>query len=50
MKERVQFDKVIASFQALKHLAADVLLELELARSAAYWAWWVAEQDGPELA
>jgi alkylation response protein AidB-like acyl-CoA dehydrogenase len=49
-KQRVQFARPIGSFQALKHAAADVLLEVELARSAAYWAWWVADQDGPELA
>jgi alkylation response protein AidB-like acyl-CoA dehydrogenase len=49
-KERVQFGRAVGSFQALKHMAADVLLELELARSAGYWAWWVADQDGPELA
>jgi alkylation response protein AidB-like acyl-CoA dehydrogenase len=49
-KQRVQFARPIGSFQALKHMAADVLLELELARSASYWAWWVADQDGPELA
>jgi alkylation response protein AidB-like acyl-CoA dehydrogenase len=49
-KQRVQFARPIGSFQALKHAAADVLLEVELARSASYWAWWVADQDGPELA
>jgi alkylation response protein AidB-like acyl-CoA dehydrogenase len=49
-KQRVQFGRAIGSFQSLKHAAADVLLELELARSASYWAWWVADQDGPELA
>jgi alkylation response protein AidB-like acyl-CoA dehydrogenase len=49
-KQRVQFARSIGSFQALKHAAAEVLLEVELARSASYWAWWVADQDGPELA
>jgi alkylation response protein AidB-like acyl-CoA dehydrogenase len=49
-KQRVQFARPIGAFQALKHAAADVLLALELARSASYWAWWVADQDGPELA
>jgi alkylation response protein AidB-like acyl-CoA dehydrogenase len=48
-KVRVQFARPIGSFQAIKHKAADVLLELELARSAAYWACWVADEDGPEL-
>jgi alkylation response protein AidB-like acyl-CoA dehydrogenase len=49
-KQRVQFARPIGSFQAVKHMAAEVLVELELARSASYWSWWVAEQDGPELA
>ena len=49
-RQRVQFGRAVGSFQAVKHMAADVLLELELARSACYWAWWVADQDGPELA
>jgi alkylation response protein AidB-like acyl-CoA dehydrogenase len=33
--QRVQFDRPIGSQQAVKHLCADVLVELELARSAA---------------
>ncbi|WP_433598248.1 acyl-CoA dehydrogenase family protein [Nocardia sp. CA-135953] len=33
-KSRSQFGKVIGSFQAIKHLCADVLLEVELARAA----------------
>lgn len=34
LKTRVQFDHVIGSFQALQHRAANMLTELELARSA----------------
>ena len=49
-KQRIQFARPIGSFQALKHKAADVLIELELARAASYWAWWVADNDRPELA
>ena len=49
-KERIQFGRPIASFQAIKHKAADVLLEVESARSAAYWSWWVAENDPDTLA
>jgi alkylation response protein AidB-like acyl-CoA dehydrogenase len=43
---RVQFARPIGSFQAIQHKAAEVMLELESARSAAYWSWWVASQDG----
>lgn len=32
-KERVQFDRPIGQFQALKHLIADLFLDLELART-----------------
>ncbi len=34
VKERVQFDRPIGSFQAIKHTLVNLLLELELARSA----------------
>ena len=37
-KARVQFGRPIASFQAIKHKCADMLLALELARSSAYYA------------
>ncbi|MGV0871544.1 acyl-CoA dehydrogenase family protein [Mycolicibacterium sp. XJ879] len=38
LKTRVQFGRQIGSFQALKHLAADLLLEVENATSAAQHA------------
>ncbi len=44
-KQRVQFARPIGSFQAVKHKVAEVMLELETARSAAYWSWWVADQE-----
>jgi alkylation response protein AidB-like acyl-CoA dehydrogenase len=47
-KSRIQFGRPIGAFQAIKHKAAEVMLELECARSAAYWSWWVAAQ--PEVA
>lgn len=37
-KLRVQFGRTIGSFQAIKHKLADMLLEVELAKSAAYYA------------
>jgi alkylation response protein AidB-like acyl-CoA dehydrogenase len=37
-KERVQFDRPIGSFQAVKHLLADMLVRAELARAATYAA------------
>ena len=35
---RMQFGRSIASFQSMKHKSADMLLEVELAKSAAYYA------------
>jgi alkylation response protein AidB-like acyl-CoA dehydrogenase len=49
-KTRVQFDRPIGSFQAIKHKLADMLVAVETARSAAGWAATVASSDGPELA
>ncbi len=37
-KLRVQFGRSIASFQAIKHRCAEMLLQVELAKSAAYYA------------
>ncbi|HJQ60236.1 MAG TPA: acyl-CoA dehydrogenase family protein [Vineibacter sp.] len=37
-KMRMQFGRSIASFQATKHKAADMLVDVELAKSAAYYA------------
>lgn len=42
--ERQQFGRPIASFQAIKHRAADMMLEVECARSAAWYAACVAEE------
>jgi alkylation response protein AidB-like acyl-CoA dehydrogenase len=49
-KLRVQFGRPIGSFQAIKHKCADMLLEVESARSAAYYAAWAAADVSPELA
>jgi alkylation response protein AidB-like acyl-CoA dehydrogenase len=48
-KERIQFGRVIGSFQAIKHKCADMLLKVESARSAAYYAGWAAATGDPEL-
>jgi len=48
-KERVQFGRAIGSFQAIKHKCADVLLEVESARSAAGYAAWCAAERPEEL-
>lgn len=37
-RERVQFGRPIGSFQAYKHRLADMMIEIEQARSAVYWA------------
>jgi alkylation response protein AidB-like acyl-CoA dehydrogenase len=49
LKTRVQFGQVIGAFQALKHMAADVLIEVESAKSAAYYALNAAAEDNDEL-
>ncbi|MCW2621065.1 MAG: acyl-CoA dehydrogenase domain protein, partial [Frankiales bacterium] len=49
-KVRVQFGRPIGSFQAIKHKCADMLLEVESARSAAYYAGSVVEAGGAEAA
>lgn len=43
-KERVQFGRVIGSFQAMKHRMADMMVEIEQARSAVYWAACAADE------
>ncbi|MGW2287442.1 acyl-CoA dehydrogenase family protein [Streptomyces phaeochromogenes] len=48
-KVRHQFGRPIGSFQAVKHLLADVLLEVESARAAAHYALLAAENEDPEL-
>ncbi|MGE3620586.1 MAG: acyl-CoA dehydrogenase family protein [Acidimicrobiia bacterium] len=48
-KDRVQFGRPIGSFQAIKHKCADMLLEVESAKSAAYYAAWCASELNDEL-
>ena len=49
-KERVQFDRPIGSFQAIKHKCADMMVRVESARSAAYYAGCVAAEADRDLA
>jgi alkylation response protein AidB-like acyl-CoA dehydrogenase len=46
---RVQFGRAIASFQSMKHKQADMLVDVELAKSAAYAAASAAAEDDAEL-
>ena len=47
--ERIQFGRAIGSFQAIKHKCADMLLDVEMAKSAAYYAAAAAASHDPEL-
>ena len=49
-KQRQQFGRPIGSFQAVKHKAADVMLRVESARAAAYYAAWAVAAGSPEVA
>ena len=51
-KSRLQFGRQIGSFQAVKHKLADMLVDLEHARSTAYHAVWALTDgsDDPALA
>ena len=47
-KVRVQFDRPIGSFQAIQHKCANMLLLVESAKSATYYAAWAVANDVPE--
>jgi len=47
---RTQFGRPVGSFQAVKHKLANVLLEVEAARSAAWYGLWAADASRDELA
>lgn len=47
-KARVQFGRPIATFQVIKHKAADMLHHLELARVATHYAAWASDTEAPE--
>jgi alkylation response protein AidB-like acyl-CoA dehydrogenase len=47
-KDRVQFDKPIGSFQAVKHRCADMLVDVEGMRSSVYYAAWCIAAGHPD--
>jgi alkylation response protein AidB-like acyl-CoA dehydrogenase len=49
-KGRVQFGRVIGSYQAIKHKCANMLMAVEAAKSGAYHAWSCAATGDAELA
>ncbi len=49
-KTRKQFGKPIGIFQAVQHQCADMYLETESSRSAAYYAAWALEENAPDAA
>lgn len=48
-KQRVQFGRLIGSFQAVKHALADMMVMVEAARSAALYAAAAIDEGGREL-
>jgi alkylation response protein AidB-like acyl-CoA dehydrogenase len=46
-KDRVQFDRPIATFQAIKHKAAEMLERIELSRVGVHYAAWASQVDDP---
>jgi len=50
VRERQQFGVPVGSFQAVKHIAADMLVDVEASRSATYFAAWSVQNDQPEAA
>ena len=47
-KQRVQFGRPIASFQAIKHKTVDMLHATELARVGTHYAAWTSDVDDPQ--
>ncbi len=48
-KMRMQFGRSLASFQTMKHKQADMLVDVELAKSAAYYAAAAVDEDDDDL-
>jgi len=49
-RERKQFDRPIGAYQAVSHRCAEMLREVEGARSATYYAGWTADHEPESLA
>lgn len=49
-KVREQFGRPIGSFQAIQHKCADMLVQVEGAKSATYYAAWAVSNDAPDAA
>ena len=47
--ERFAFGRAIGSFQAIKHMLADMYVATKLAESNCYYAAWALANDAPEL-
>lgn len=48
-KDRVQFGRPIGSFQAIKHRLADMMIQVETAKTAVFYAACVADENGADL-
>ncbi|MHB1699608.1 MAG: acyl-CoA dehydrogenase family protein [Acidobacteriaceae bacterium] len=46
--QRVQFGVAVGSFQAVKHGAAEVLVDIEAAHSGVYYAAWALQESQPD--
>ena len=49
-QSREQFGRVVGTYQAVSHPLASSYVELELARSLAWWAAWCVANDEPQAA
>lgn len=49
-QQRIQFGRPIGSFQAVKHRLADMMVAIEQARSAVYWAACALDENSPDAA
>ena len=47
-KMRVAFGKPIGTYQGVKHKCADMLIEIENAKSLTYYAAWAVDEDEPD--